>query len=137
MSLSSQSGRSTSFYLGSNGVQITATAVGSDCDLVGNYTFAIQSRLVAAPNPAASELTVMLTDTASSSANTGIGSVTTNELEAPLALDLYDFFGRKIKNQRSNHGKTIFDVRDLPNGLYELRSGTGKHILSERIQVAH
>jgi len=31
----------------------------------------------------------------------------------------------------------VLDVRDLPNGLYNLRAGKGKRALSEHVQVMH
>ena len=75
----------------------------------------------ASPNPASSELVV------TSGADDG----------SSFEASLFDSFGKKVKTQRGLHGKALFDVRDLPAGLYYMRTGQGKAAHSERIQVTH
>lgn len=142
--LSSTSGSSTSFYLDANsgGVQINATSTGSACGLAGHYVFTFPTHLVAAPNPANATLTVALVRPASPGATTPVSAalvVAAPNSADPTAfdVDLYDTYGRKVKSQHGTHSQLVLDVHDLPNGLYNLRSGTGKDALSEHIQITH
>ena len=101
------------FYLqAGQGVQITAS-YGGDCGVFGSFAFTTNDgySYSFAPNPASSELTV----TAS-----GEG-----QPAEPFDADLYDSFGKKVKTKKSEQGKAVLDVRDLPNGLYNLRAGKG------------
>jgi hypothetical protein len=136
--LSSTSGRSTSFYLGPNsGVSITATATNAPCGMAASFVFISNSPYgySYAPNPASGELTVTATNTSDASSakqSSGTG-------EAAFTAELYDNHGRRVKSQRSTPGKATatIDVRDLPNGLYNLRIGEGKQAISEHIQITH
>jgi hypothetical protein len=127
--LGSTSGRSTSFYLPPNtGVTIRATAPTPDCGLSGQFTFSAGSNFTATPNPASTELTVVAADP-----TTGGPAENTADYDA----DLYDTYGKKVKTKRSDRGKAVLDVRELPDGLYNLRIGQGKDAYSEHIQVKH
>ncbi|GAB3636587.1 hypothetical protein GCM10027422_21770 [Hymenobacter arcticus] len=117
-------------------VKIAAVAAGtsSDCGLVGDFIFVPTGpRFAAAPNPATSELTVSdgADEPTSSAAKTDAG--TTKSFQA----DLYDTYGKKVKTKQSEGGKAVFDVRDVPDGLYNLRVGQGKDAYSEHIQITH
>lgn len=127
-------GRSTSFRLNANeSVQINVTSSQPDCGLAGRFVFSTSGgygyRL--APNPASDELTVTANDPANPSADSPTSP------SAPFDADLYDTYGRKVKTKKSDHGKAVLDVRSLPEGLYNLRVGTGKNAYSEHIQVTH
>ncbi|MEJ7662807.1 MAG: T9SS type A sorting domain-containing protein [Hymenobacter sp.] len=56
---------------------------------------------------------------------------------AAFETTLYDNYGRSVKTQRSERGQAMLDVRNLPNGLYHLRTGHGKDVVTEHIRVAH
>lgn len=126
------SGNSASFYMPSNaGVTITATATntGSGCGVTGSFAFTPRPYsygFAYAPNPASTELTVTTVDAAGQPAPA-----------EPFDADLYDTFGKKVKTKKSDQGKAVLDVRDLPSGLYNLRAGKGKNALSEHVQVTH
>ncbi|MBG8552098.1 T9SS type A sorting domain-containing protein [Hymenobacter guriensis] len=110
------------------GTQVTATALNSPCPIVGRYAFYAPSspygyRYSVSPNPVSSELTVTAGEEDASA--------------APFSAELYDSLGHKVKAQASNRGKALLDVRKLPAGLYTLRSGSGKNVQSERIQITH
>ena len=146
VSVSTQSGSQASFYMpaNGNGVTITATATNATatCGLVGRWTFVPASyRLAVTPNPASTELTVTRNDAdQSASAPAGLsarGQTTTPPITQEFDADLYNFYGKKVKTKHSDHGKAVLDVRDLPNGLYIVRVGQGREVLSEHIQVAH
>lgn len=127
-------GRSTSFRLNANqSVQINVTSSQPDCGLAGRFVFSTSGgygyRL--APNPASDELTVTATDPANPTADSPASP------SEPFDADLYDTYGRKVKTKKSDHGKAVLDVRSLPEGLYNLRVGTGKDAYSEHIQVTH
>jgi len=130
--LTNTSGRATHFILKpGQGTTITATATNAPCGLVGRFVFICPRsgyRYTATPNPASEELTVTSTD-----------SATGERLEkaAEFDADLYDTYGKKVKTQHSNHGKAVFNARELPDGLYNLRIGQGKDAYSEHIQVKH
>lgn len=130
--VSSVGTNAATFYLGaSSGVQITATATNASCPTVGNFTFSTSGgRLAFSPNPANEALTVTAIDPAAAAATDPVPTVL-------FEVDLYDGYGRKVKTQRSDHGKAVLNVRDLPSGLYNLRSGSGKDAISEHIQVTH
>ena len=91
----------------------------------GGYRYAF------APNPASDELTVVATDAAAE------GLPAASAAAPPFEAALYDGFGKRIKVQQSTQGKAKIDVRNLPNGLYNLRGGYGKGALSECVQLAH
>ena len=118
------------------GVQITATANGSSCAVAGNFTFSAArtgASYAATPNPASTDLTVAAVEEDQRQA----AATPTSVASAPFDADLYDSHGRKVKTNHSSHGKAVLDVRDLPEGLYVLRSGLGKNIYSEHIQITH
>lgn len=96
------------------------------------FTFSTASgyRLAFSPNPANEALTVTAIDPAAAAATDPVPTVL-------FDVDLYDGYGRKVKTQHSDHGKAVLNVRDLPSGLYNLRSGSGKDAISEHIQVTH
>jgi len=137
--LSSYSGRSTSFYLpAGQGVQINVSAPGSPCALATGFVFAPRSVYYyrAAPNPVSDELLVTAADPDQPA---GTPARLTNPAADSAAFEttLYDNYGRPVKTQRSERGQAMLDVRDLPNGLYHLRTGHGKDIVTEHIRVAH
>lgn len=126
--LTNTTGTATHFILKpGQGVTITATSTNASCTIVGHYAFVARSGAYGysfAPNPVGDELTVVTTDPATATA-------------APFDAELYDGYGRKVKTQKSEQGKAVLNVRDLPSGLYNLRVGTGKDAYSEHIQIAH
>jgi len=131
--VSSYSGSSTSFYLGANqGVTIYATSSQPECGLAGQYVFSTSRGYGYrfAPNPASSELIVTATDPASAEGEPAPADV-------PFDADLYDIHGKKMKTKHGDHGKVVLDVRDLPEGLYNLRAGHGKEAISEHVQISH
>jgi len=136
--LSSQSGRNTSFYLPLNkGVTIRATATNSECGYAGMWVFTNgtgSSNFTASPNPVATELLVRTLDPEPASASAE-GSA--SPAAATFEAEFYDGFGRKVKTQRSSQGRAVLDVRDLPNGFYHVRVGSGKGSYTEHIQVVH
>lgn len=44
----------------------------------------------------------------------------------PFEAELYDNHGKRVKSEKSDKGKAILNVRDLPVGLYNLRVDKGK-----------
>ena len=121
------------------GVQITATANGSSCAVVGRFTFSAGrsgSSYAVAPNPASTDLTVAAVEEGQRQMAATSASEAT-PASVPFDADLYDSHGRKVRTNHSSHGKAVLDVRDLPEGLYVLRSGSGKNIYSEHIQITH
>ena len=114
------------------GVTITVTpTVG--CFATRNFVFRKPSayRLTYSPNPASDELTVTAVDT--DQLDNGPASTTAPDFDA----DLYDNRGKKVKAKKSEKGKAKLDVRELPNGLYNLRAGKGKEAISEHIMITH
>ncbi|AMR27649.1 hypothetical protein A0257_11455 [Hymenobacter psoromatis] len=138
--LNSYSGRSTSFYLPpGQGVQINVSAPGSPCALATSFVFAPRSVYYyrSAPNPVSDELLVTATDPDQpAGASARLLTATTTDSLA-FETTLYDSYGRPVKTQRSARGQAVLNVRDLPNGLYHLRTGHGKDVATEHIQVAH
>lgn len=137
--LSSYSGRSTSFYLPpGQGVQINVSAPGSPCALATGFVFAPRSVYYyrAAPNPVSDELLVTAADPDQPA---GTPARLTNPAADSAAFEttLYDNYGRPVKTERSERGQAVLDVRDLPNGLYHLRTGHGKDVVTEHIRVTH
>jgi hypothetical protein len=127
----SSNSNSTTFFISSSGTNstradITATATDASTCLSGTYFFIAASYYSFAPNPANTELTV--TDSEANLANLGA---------EPFEAELYDNYGRKVKNKKSEQGKAVIDVRDLPDGLYNLRVGKGKKALNEHVQITH
>lgn len=125
----SSNSNSTSFYIptsgtGSSRVDITATATDGSACLSGTYFFVAASYYSIAPNPASDE--VIVTDAGA-------------DPQTPSVFDveLYDSYGKKLKAKKSERGKAVLDVRDLPNGLYNLRVGQGKEAVTEHIEIAH
>ncbi|WP_375416206.1 T9SS type A sorting domain-containing protein [uncultured Hymenobacter sp.] len=115
--------------------QFTVPFSGSACG-AGSGTFSLAAyssyRLVATPNPASSELTVTAVDEDQPEA-----SLVPSTTASPFEAELYDNHGKKVKAGKSEKGKAVLDVRDLPAGLYNLRAGKGKEAISEHIQVTH
>lgn len=136
--LSSYSGRSTSFYVPSGGVQINVSASGSPCALAGGFAFAPRSVYYyrVAPNPVSDEL---LVTAAEPDQPAGLPTPLPSPAADSAAFEttLYDNYGRPVKSQRSARGQAVLNVRDLPNGLYHLRTGHGQDVVIEHIQVAH
>lgn len=133
VALSSYSGRSTSFYLPSNqGFTIYVNSSQPECGLAGQYTFAPARtyQYSFAPNPVSTELTVTATDSASAE-----GEIAPADI--PFDTDLYNIYGKKMKTKHADHGKAVLDVRDLPEGLYNLRAGQGREAISKQIQISH
>ena len=126
--LTNTTGTATHFILKpGQGVTITATSTNASCTIVGRYAFVARSGAYGysfAPNPVSDQLTVATTDPASTTA-------------APFDAALYDNHGKKVKLRRSENGKALIDVHDLPEGLYNLRVGSGKNAQSEHIQINH
>lgn len=85
----------------------------------------------ATPNPAGDELTVSSID------ETPPTGGTARPTPPPFDAELYDAYGKKVKTQKSDRGRASMDVRDLPNGLYNLRVGKDKDAYSKHIQIAH
>ena len=114
-------------------------ANGNSCGVVGRFTFSAARSgysYTATPNLASTDLTV--TSAEESQSQMAITSAnSTSATRAPFNADLYDAHGRKVKTNHSNHGKAVLDVRDLPEGLYVLRSGSSKDVYSEHIQITH
>ncbi|WP_223652068.1 T9SS type A sorting domain-containing protein [Hymenobacter psoromatis] len=89
-----------------------------------------------APNPVSDELLVTAADPDQpTDAPARLSSLTADS--AALETTLYDNYGRPVKTQHSAHGQAMLNVRDLPNGLYHLRTGHGKGLVTEHIQVIH
>ncbi|WP_460583841.1 T9SS type A sorting domain-containing protein [Hymenobacter arcticus] len=144
VSVTALGGGQASFYMpaGGGGVTITATAINatSGCGVVGHWTFfPAPYHMVVTPNPASTELTVWTTDPASSAAPAArtAAAMSSTADPVPFDADLYNAFGKKVKTKRSERGKAVLDVRDLPAGLYVMRVGQGKNALSENIQITH
>lgn len=132
-------GRSTSFYLPpGQWVQINVSAPGSPCALAGSFVFAPRSVYYyrAAPNPVSDQLLVAAADP-DQPADAPARPAQPAADSAAFATTLYDSYGRAVKTQRSARGQAVLDVRDLPNGLYHLRTGHGKEVITEHIRVAH
>ena len=135
--LSSYSGRSTSFYVPAGGVQINVSSSGSPCALAGSFAFAARSVYYyrVAPNPVSDELLVTAADP--DQPVTAVASRTTAADSAAFETTLYDNYGRPVRTRRSERGRAVLDVRDLPNGLYHLRTGHGPDVVTEHIQITH
>lgn len=130
VSVTKTGNNSASFYMPTNGagVPITATATNATagCGLIGHWAFIpTPYRLMATPNPASTELTVAVDQPAPSPDGPAFDA------------DLYNNNGKKVKTKKSDHGKAVLDVRDLPAGLYHLRASEGQNALSESIQITH
>ncbi len=141
VSVTKTGNNSASFYMPtSTGVAITATATNatSGCGVVGHWNFIpAPFRMMVTPNPASTELTVT-----PATANQPGAAPTSLQANAQLAkaeelftADLYDMYGKKVKTKKSEQGKAVFDVRDLPTGLYNLRVGEGQNAFSDHIQI--
>lgn len=127
-------GRTAAFSLkAGEGVGIAIRGVGDACNVSRTVVFTTNRGYYSysfAPNPASSDLTVTATDP-----NQAAGP--SAPAAEPFDAALYDTFGQKIKTKKSDKGKAVLDVRDLPAGLYNLRAGKGKEAISEHIQVTH
>lgn len=139
--LTNTTGTATHFILKpGQGTTITVTALNSPCPMRGQYAFIASSTGYSyrvAPNPVSEELTVTAVEEAPPADAASAATSTAAPASIPLDADLYDRFGHKVKSKHDDHGKAVVDVRDLPEGLYELRVGKGKNALTERIQVTH
>ncbi len=127
----SSSSNTTSFTIPTsvqNGFKVYATATGSACGSSGYWIFVPTGYAYAvAPNPAGNELAVS-DQTADPAAPA---------TAAPFEAELYDTYGKKVKAKKSDRGKAVLDIRDLPNGLYNLRIGKGKDSYTDHIQITH
>lgn len=98
-------------------------------------------RLVSTPNPVSDELSVQAISSDTNQPLTGVNqrsNITKTMQIAPIFdATLFDSYGRPVKVERSTNGQAKLDVRKLPNGLYLLRTGTGKNARSEHIQITH
>ena len=130
-------GRTAAFSLkAGQGVGIKIRGVGSACNISRNVVFTTNSGYYSysfAPNPANSELTITATDEGESTN----GAMTASSTVPPFEADLYNNYGKKVKTKKSEKGKVVLDVHDLPDGIYNLRAGEGKKALSEHIQITH
>lgn len=121
-------------YSNSNlqGVTVTVTPT-SGCFKATGFVFAkvFGYRLAYSPNPANEDLIITAIDT--DQPDSGPPSTTAPSFEA----ELYDNHGKKIKSGKSEKSKIKLDVRDLPDGLYNLRAGKGKEAISEHISILH
>lgn len=139
--MSVQGSNQASSYMPASGggIAITATATNAPagCGVVGHWTFFPSPyRMVVTPNPASTELTVSTADQAGTqSTSPSAGATATDPL--PFDADLYNNFGKKVKTKRSEQGKAVLDVRDLPDGLYIVRVGQGKSAISQNVQITH
>lgn len=130
--LSATNNNSTTFYIPASvqtQVKITITAPGATCGLRGDYIFAgtyTPQSFTYSPNPANTDLTV-----------TDVSADPEDSTSEPFDAELYDTFGKKVKARKSAKHKAVLDVRDLPNGLYNLRAGKGAKAISEHVQVTH
>ncbi|GAA4509565.1 hypothetical protein GCM10023172_43240 [Hymenobacter ginsengisoli] len=106
---------------GSGYVNVTAS---NTCGTVTNTLYVTvdpcASSYAVYPNPASSQLTVASTKST-----------------ADFDADLYDTYGKKVKTIHGDHGKAVFKIDELPEGLYNLRVGQGKDAYSQHIQVKH
>jgi bacillolysin len=123
------------FYFPGSSVQIIATATNSPCPLTSSFIFLAPFSYAVMPNPTSSELIVSTVEP---------NQVTADRKQLPedatrpeFTADLFDGFGNKVQTGRSVKGQATLDVRALPNGLYNLRVGTGKNAHTEHIQVTH
>jgi len=85
------------------------------------------------PNPAASELVVARTPFANNNAAESRDA----SAQSPIEVRLYSSFGTLVKEGKTPADQLVIDVQDLPNGIYYLRSGTGKNAVSKAIEVRH
>jgi hypothetical protein len=126
--LTNTSGTATHFILKpGQGTTITATAINSPCPVVGRFAFIASSggyTYSVAPNPVSDELSVAAAEPDAITAQ-------------PFVAELYDRFGQSVKSQASKQSRTVFDVRNLPAGLYHLRIGKGNTAVSQSIWVTH
>ena len=142
----STGGNSTTFSIPTsvNQVKITATAAGtsSDCAITGGFIFVPNGySYQVAPNPASSELTVSdgsagsASPAAASTSSSAAGSST--PATRSFLAELYDTYGKQVKTQQSTQGRAVLNVRDVPNGLYNLRVGTDAKAYSQHVQISH
>lgn len=89
-----------------------------------------QRTYTATPNPASSQLTI------EAEAATKSNSLQRSSDEI-VEAQLYNSFGKLVKQGRSSSGSLSLDVHDLPDGIYHLRSGSGKNTSSKTIEVRH
>lgn len=126
----SSSSNTTSFTIPNsvqNGFKIYTTVGGAACSSSNYWLFVPTGySYAAAPNPASNELAV-------SNQTADSATPSTESFEA----ELYDMYGKKVKTKKSDHGKAVFDVRDVPDGLYNLRVGNGKNPYINHIQIVH
>ncbi len=86
-----------------------------------------RSALSFAPNPTATELVVQEPNPTASAQTSS----------PPFEAQLYNGFGQLVSRGLSQRGIVRLDVRNLPNGLYILRAGTGDAAINEHIQITH
>ncbi|HNQ13579.1 MAG TPA: T9SS type A sorting domain-containing protein [Bacteroidia bacterium] len=70
----------------------------------------VHSNFIIYPNPAQSEINVLLTYSA----------------KLPIYIELYDIIGKKIFSKMSYSNKTSIDIKDLPKGVYIIDIGNTK-----------
>lgn len=133
------SGNTATFSIPTSVHQVTITATATNppggCAITGGFVFfpvpgplttGTDLRLQMSPNPVASELTISADATASDAPPT-----------KAFKVELYDTYGKKVRTQESTHGKAVLNVRDVPDGLYHVRVGTGPGAYSEHVQITH
>lgn len=140
------------FYVGpgngnNNRVQINVTASGPGVcgtSTTSSFQFYVpQTQAIAAsPNPATSELAIQTVQPAdapqfSTPVPPPPGQSKPLPVDTDFTVQLYNSYGQLVKTGKSQQGKLKLNVLDLPNGLYTLRSGEGKEVVSEHIQIAH
>jgi hypothetical protein len=129
------------FYFPGSSVQVHADAFGAPCGTASlSSVFLAPFSFAMTPNPASSELTV--TDASQESLVSqyefkDADKVRVSLQSMPFDAALYDMYGKKVKSQTNVRSKTMFNVSDLPNGLYNLRVGKGKDIHTEHVQITH
>ena len=133
------SGRYTSFVVPAGGVQINVSSTANSyCALARGLVFAPRSVYYSyrsAPNPVSDELLVTAADPDQPAAIARPAGATASDVA--FETTLYDNYGRAVKTQRSERGRAVLNVRDLPNGLYHLRTGQGPGVVIEHIHIRH
>lgn len=67
----------------------------------------------------------------------GAGTAANNGMTPSSGAELHDTFGKKAKAMTSRQGEAVLEVRDLPNGLYNLRISQGSKTVTKHIKIAH
>ncbi|SFQ80210.1 S8 family serine peptidase [Hymenobacter arizonensis] len=104
------------------------------------YFFVIRNYYMVSSNPTSSDVILQNTDPNTSPQIVTSSSPATNA-DVPndelFEACLYNSYGKLVKTGKSQKGRVKFDVRDLPEGFYILRAGSGKQTYTEHVQIAH